>query len=80
MDWARDLAALAQVIMIDIALAGDNAVVVGMAVSGLPPHQKRPAVLIGIGGATAVRVALERDEFRSDHIRLEQSSFDIRMH
>jgi YjbE family integral membrane protein len=44
--------------MIDIALAGDNAVVVGMAVAGLPPNQKRPAILAGIAAATLMRVAL----------------------
>lgn len=56
--WTQDLAALAQVVMIDVALAGDNAVVVGMAVAGLPDRQKRPAILLGIGGATAIRIAL----------------------
>ncbi len=54
----HDLAALAQVIMIDVALAGDNAVVVGMAVAGLPESQKRPAILLGIAGATVIRIAL----------------------
>ena len=34
----HDLTALAQVLLIDVALAGDNAVVVGMAVAGLPPR------------------------------------------
>ena len=54
----HELAALAQVIMIDITLAGDNAVVVGMAVAGLPARQKRPAIILGILGATAIRIAL----------------------
>jgi YjbE family integral membrane protein len=54
----QDLIALAQVIMIDVALAGDNAVVVGMAVAGLPARQKRPAILLGIAGATVIRIAL----------------------
>jgi len=54
----QDLAALAQVILIDITLAGDNAVVVGMAVAGLPARQKRPAIILGILGATAIRIAL----------------------
>jgi YjbE family integral membrane protein len=54
----HDLTALAQVVLIDIALAGDNAVVVGLAVAGLPPGQKRPAIILGIAGATAIRVAL----------------------
>ena len=62
MDWALGLAtegtALAQVVMIDVALAGDNAVVVGMAVAGLPAGQRRAAILFGIGGATVIRIAL----------------------
>jgi YjbE family integral membrane protein len=52
----HDLAALAQVLMIDIALAGDNAVVVGLAVAGLPARQQRPAIVLGIGGATLIRI------------------------
>lgn len=55
---ASELSALAQVLLIDVALAGDNAVVVGLAVTGLPAHQKRPAILLGIGGATVLRIAL----------------------
>lgn len=54
----HELAALAQVILIDVTLAGDNAVVVGLAVAGLPAHQKRPAILLGILGATVIRIAL----------------------
>jgi YjbE family integral membrane protein len=49
---------LAQVVMIDVALAGDNAVVVGLAVAGLPPERRRPAILLGIGGATVLRILL----------------------
>jgi YjbE family integral membrane protein len=56
--WSDDLAVLAQVVMIDVALAGDNAVVVGMAVSGLAARQRRMAILLGIGGATVLRVLL----------------------
>ncbi|MDE2583018.1 MAG: YjbE family putative metal transport protein [Rhodospirillales bacterium] len=52
----HDLAALGQVMLIDIALAGDNAVVVGLAVAGLPAPQRRLAILLGIGGATVVRI------------------------
>lgn len=54
----HDLTALAQVVLIDVTLAGDNAVVVGLAVSGLPPRRKRPAIVLGIAGATAIRIAL----------------------
>jgi YjbE family integral membrane protein len=56
--WTADLAVLAQVVMIDVALAGDNAVVVGMAVAGLPEHRRRAAILLGIGGATLLRILL----------------------
>jgi predicted tellurium resistance membrane protein TerC len=51
-NWSGDLAVLVQVVMIDVALAGDNAVVVGMAVAGLPEQHRRRAILFGIGGAT----------------------------
>ena len=49
----QDLSAFAQVLVIDVALAGDNAVVVGMAVAGLPARQQRPAIILGIGGLWA---------------------------
>jgi YjbE family integral membrane protein len=54
----QDLAALAQVVLIDVTLAGDNAVVVGMAVAGLPARRRRTAIVFGIAGATAIRIAL----------------------
>jgi len=38
-------------------LAGDNAVVIGLAVNGLPPAQRRRAIWAGIGGATVIRIA-----------------------
>jgi YjbE family integral membrane protein len=47
---------LLQVLMIDLVLAGDNAVVIGLAVNGLPPAQRRRAILAGIGGATVIRI------------------------
>ncbi|HET9146438.1 MAG TPA: YjbE family putative metal transport protein [Acetobacteraceae bacterium] len=53
-----DLAILAQVLMIDLVLAGDNAVVIGLAVARLPKAQQRRAILIGIGVATLVRIGL----------------------
>ncbi|MCW3474466.1 YjbE family putative metal transport protein [Limobrevibacterium gyesilva] len=52
------LSALAQVLLVDLTLAGDNAVVVGLAVAGLPAHQKRPAILVGIIVATVLRIGL----------------------
>jgi len=53
---SQDLTALVQVLLIDVALAGDNAVVVGLAVAGLPERQKRRAIAAGIAGATVIRV------------------------
>jgi YjbE family integral membrane protein len=50
------LAALAQVIMIDLVLAGDNAVVIGLAAAGLPKEQRGKAILIGIIAATVLRI------------------------
>jgi len=47
---------LLQILLIDLVLAGDNAVVIGLAVNGLPAAQRRVAILAGIGGATVVRV------------------------
>ena len=54
---ASALVALGSVIMTDIALAGDNAIVVGMAAAGLPAEQRRKAILIGIAAAAALRIA-----------------------
>ena len=50
------LAALAQVILIDLVLAGDNAVVIGVAAAGLPRAQRRRAILVGILAATGLRI------------------------
>lgn len=53
---ASSLAAFAQVIMIDLVLAGDNAIVIGMAAAGLAPDLRRRAILIGIIAATVLRI------------------------
>ena len=57
-DLLPQLGALAQVLFIDLVLAGDNAVVIGMAVTGLAPEHKRQAMLIGIAAATIIRIGL----------------------
>jgi YjbE family integral membrane protein len=51
------LKALAQVIMIDLVLAGDNAIVIGLAAAGLPKAQRARAILVGIIAATVLRIA-----------------------
>ena len=50
------LPVLLQVLLIDLVLAGDNAVVIGLAVNGLPASQRRTAIWVGIAGATVVRI------------------------
>src|SRR5271165_2854418 len=51
-----ELTAFAQVLLIDLALAGDNAVVVGMAVVGLPERQRIRAIAVGVGAAAVLRI------------------------
>jgi YjbE family integral membrane protein len=53
---ADGLAALFQVIVIDLVLAGDNAIVIGLAAAGLDPRLRGRAILIGILAATALRI------------------------
>jgi YjbE family integral membrane protein len=48
--------ALLSVVAINVALSGDNAIVVGMAAAGLPIHQRRNAIFIGILAAALLRV------------------------
>ena len=50
------LTALVQVILIDLVLAGDNAIVIGLAAAGLPAAQRSKAILIGVGAATLLRI------------------------
>lgn len=45
-----------QVAFIDLVLAGDNAIVVGMAAAGLPPAQRGKAIAVGIAAATLLRI------------------------
>ena len=49
-------AAFVQVLMIDVMLAGDNAIVVGALAAGLPPEQRRRVILIGIIAALVLRI------------------------
>lgn len=58
LDDPGSLSAFLQVVMIDLVLAGDNAVVIGLAAAGLPPELRRKAVLFGIIAATVLRIGL----------------------
>jgi YjbE family integral membrane protein len=53
-EWLQPLA---MVLFIDVVLAGDNAIVVGMAAAGLPVDQRRKAIFWGIIAATVMRIA-----------------------
>jgi YjbE family integral membrane protein len=48
--------AFIQVVAIDLVLAADNAIVIGLAAAGLPPDRRTRAILIGIVGATILRI------------------------
>lgn len=50
--------ALGQVLMIDIVLAGDNAVVIGLAAARVPPNLRRKVIMFGLGAAVLLRVAM----------------------
>src|SRR3954471_21946676 len=51
------LAAFFQVLMIDLVLAGDNAIVVGALAAGLPAEQRRKVIMIGVAAALVLRIA-----------------------
>jgi YjbE family integral membrane protein len=53
---AAGLSALLQVITIDLVLAGDNAIVIGLAAAGLPREQRVRAICVGILAATILRI------------------------
>ena len=53
---AGALAAFFQVVMIDLALAGDNAVAVGLSASGLPPKQRKRAIVLGLAAAVVMLI------------------------
>jgi len=51
------LAAFVQVLLIDLVLAGDNAIVVGALAAGLPPEQRKRVILLGVVAALVLRIA-----------------------
>ncbi|MFI5411782.1 YjbE family putative metal transport protein [Kaistia sp. UC242_56] len=53
---AAELVALATVVLIDLVLAGDNAIVVGMAAAGLPKDVRKKAIIVGIAAAAVLRI------------------------
>ena len=49
---------LTQIIFIDLVLAGDNAIIIGMVASKFPPKQRKKVIFWGIGGAVVLRIIL----------------------
>ena len=49
---------LLQIIFIDLVLAGDNAIIIGMVASQFPPDQRKKIIFWGIGGAVILRIVL----------------------
>ena len=47
-----------QIVFIDLILAGDNAIIIGMVASKFPPSQRRKIIFWGIGGAVVLRIIL----------------------
>ena len=54
----EQIAILSQIIFIDLVLAGDNAIIIGMVASKFPPDQRRKVIFWGIGGAVILRIIL----------------------
>ena len=54
----EQIAILTQIILIDLVLAGDNAIIIGMVASKFPPEQKKKVIFWGIGGAVILRIIL----------------------
>ena len=54
----EQLAILTQIIFIDLVLAGDNAIIIGMVASKFPPEQRKKVIFWGIGGAVILRIIL----------------------
>ena len=50
------IAAFFEILVIDIVLAGDNAIVVGALAAGLPPEQRRKVIVIGVAAALVLRI------------------------
>ena len=47
-----------QIVFIDLVLAGDNAIIIGMVASKFPPAQRKKVIFWGIGGAVILRIIL----------------------
>jgi YjbE family integral membrane protein len=55
---SEQITILTQIIFIDLVLAGDNAIIIGMVASKFPPDQRKKVIFWGIGGAVILRIIL----------------------
>jgi len=55
---SEEVAIFFQIIFIDLILAGDNAIIIGMVASKFPPEQRKKIIFWGIGGAVILRILL----------------------
>ena len=55
---SEQLIIFSQIIFIDLILAGDNAIIIGMVASKFPPNQRKKVIFWGIGGAVILRIIL----------------------
>ena len=55
---SEQLIIFSQIVFIDLILAGDNAIIIGMVASKFPPDQRKKIIFWGIGGAVVLRIIL----------------------
>ena len=55
---SEELIIFSQIVFIDLVLAGDNAIIIGMVASKFPPDQRKKIIFWGIGGAVVLRIIL----------------------
>ena len=55
---SEEIIIFSQIVFIDLVLAGDNAIIIGMVASKFPPEQRKKVIVWGIGGAVILRIIL----------------------
>ena len=55
---SEQIIVFSQIVFIDLILAGDNAIIIGMVASKFPPEQRKKVIFWGIGGAVILRIIL----------------------
>ncbi len=73
MDWLDslltfDVTAFTSIVFIDLVMSGDNAIIIGLAAAGLPPEMRRRAILMGIVGATVLRIVFSIFTYQLLHL------------